>query len=161
MSERSHFDDLLTAFDFAMLVTQTPTGQLRARPMAIANYRGDGRLLFATGDYTGKIDELFQHPQVNVALQGSNRYLSVSGTAEVVRDRNLINEVWEPSWKIWFPQGQDDPALVLIRVNAAVGEYWDMSGGSSLEFVFEAGKALLRGDKIDESRLDHAKVRLD
>ncbi len=27
--------------------------------------------------------------------------------------------------KTWFPDGKDDPAIVLIRIQLASGHYWD------------------------------------
>jgi general stress protein 26 len=50
--------DLLEDIGVAMLVTRTPEGQLRGRPMALAEVEPDGTLWFITGKHSAKVDEL-------------------------------------------------------------------------------------------------------
>jgi general stress protein 26 len=49
-------------------------------------------------------------------VSASNKYLSVSGVAEVCTDRAKIAELWTEEWKLWFPGGKDDANLALLRV---------------------------------------------
>lgn len=155
------FKALIKDFDNAMFITQTSTNELRARPMVIADYMDDGDLLFITSGEAPKTQEALEHPQVNVTMQSSNKFLSLSGVASLSYDRAKIEQVWKPSWKAWFPQGKDDPGISLIRVTAKNGEYWDMSGASKMRFVFEAGKALVQGEKLDDyPESMHGKVNL-
>lgn len=153
--------ELITHFDNAMLVTQTPDEQIRARPMAIAEVEHVADLYFATGKQSGKINELLQHPHVAVIMQGDNRYLSLSGTIRQEDDQAKINELYSPAWDIWFPMGKDDPNLTLLHFVPKDAEYWDMHGSNQLKFLWEAGKALLQGDTIDtDAASEHEKVHL-
>lgn len=155
------FKVLIKDFDNAMFVTQTPTHELRARPMVIADPMEDGDLIFITSGEAPKTKEAVEHPQVNVTMQSSNKFLSLSGIASVSYDKAKIEQVWKPAWKAWFPKGKEDPEIRLIRVTAQSGEYWDMSGVNKMSFVFRAGKALLQGEKLDEySDSTHSKVNL-
>lgn len=155
------FKALIKDFDNAMFVTQTHTNELRARPMVIADHMDNGDLIFITSDDAPKTDEALEHPQVNVTMQGSNKFLSLSGVASLSFDKAKIHEVWKPTWKAWFPKGKEDPSLSLIRVTARNGEYWDMSGASKIRFAFEAGKALVQGEKLDNyPESTHGKVSL-
>jgi general stress protein 26 len=155
------FKALIKDFDNAMFVTQTPTDELRARPMVIAEHMENGDLLFITSGEAPKTKEALEHPQVNVTMQSSNKFLSLSGIASISFDRAKIDEVWNPSWKAWFPKGKDDPNISLIRVTAHSGEYWDMSGASKIRFVFEKGKAIVQGEKLDDyPESMHGKVDL-
>ena len=45
-----------------------------------------------------------------------SRYVSVSGTASISRDREKMKELWSPIHKAWFPKGLDDPNIALLRV---------------------------------------------
>lgn len=146
--KRKHLAELIGHFDTAMLVTRTASGGMRSRPLAIAEARADGRLYFATSIESGKVHEIDVNPHVNVAMQnGHRRFVSLSGRAHVERDRSLIDRLWSESWKVWFPQGKNDPALCLVAVDPTEAEYWDSSGATGLRYLFEAAKALATGTR--------------
>lgn len=141
--------DLLQDFDSAMLVTRCNDGQLRSRPMMLADVDDDGGLWFMTGGNSGKIDEIASDHHVNVALQTKSKFVSLSGQARIVHDRDKVAELWSEAWKVWFPGGKDDPNLVLLHVDGEMGEYWDNSGSSGIKYLIEAGKAYLSGTRPD------------
>jgi general stress protein 26 len=141
--------ELLDDFDSAMLVTRTAAGQLRSRPMQVADVQPDGVLWFMTERHSGKMEELAQDNHVNVVLQTGRKFVSISGTATPVDDRAKVAELWNEAWKTWFPGGQDDPGLVLLRVEGDAGEYWDNSGASGVKYLIEAGRAYLAGETPD------------
>ena len=64
---------------------------------------------------------------MNVAFSNpkSQTYVSLSGRAELVRDRAKLEELWKPELKAWFPKGLDEPDIALLRINPDQGEYWD------------------------------------
>ena len=74
--------DLLKDFDAAMLVTRTTDGQLRSRPMMLAEVDANGGLWFVTGGDSGKIEELAHDHHVNVAMQSKWKFVSISGRAK-------------------------------------------------------------------------------
>jgi general stress protein 26 len=154
--------DLLNEFGVGMLVTRTPDGSLRGRPMALAAADEDGTLWFATDRHSGKVDELDRDRHVAVTLQSKAKFVSLSGTARTVDDRAKLAELWKAEWKVWFPGGKDDPNIALLRVDGTAGEYWDNSGASGLKYLIEAGKALLGGTRPDvgDDPKVHAKVAL-
>jgi general stress protein 26 len=158
---KQDFLHLLHAFDNAMLVTHTPDGLFRGRPMAIAQADDDGGLWFATASDTGKVDELAHDDQVLVTMQSATRYLTVRGRAELVRDRAKVDELWSEHWRLWFDQGKGDPRLVLLHVRAEEAEYWDRSGLSGLKYAFKAAQAYVKGERGTSADQDqHGKVRL-
>ena len=153
-------DELIALFDTAMLVTTSLRGKPRARPMAIAGHHEGGLLYFATRAEDEKLEEVLQQPDVAVTFQEGQRFLSISGQARVETDVQLARELWKPAMKLWFPDGARDPQLTLILVEPTYAEYWDRSGVRRLEFLWEAGKALVRGELPEVERRDmHAKVR--
>lgn len=158
--QETTFRDVLEHFDNAMLVTRSSDGTLRGRPMAIARSEADGTLWFFTSVESGKVDEILSDPRCAAVMQGSLRYLSLSGQAELVRDRKRIDDLWQRPYEAWFKQGKDDPDLALIHFVAAEGEYWDSSGAKGLRYVFEVAKALARGDTVDASKLETTNARV-
>jgi general stress protein 26 len=157
-----HLHDLIKDFDTAMLVTHTPEGGLHARPLTVAAARGDGLLYFSTNVESPKVAEIDSDTTVAVTFQDESRYVAVTGTAELSRDRALIDELWNETWKVWFPKGKDDPSLAIIRVTPTTGEYWDQTGLKGVRYLFDSVKAYATGtsppEKTDDRR--NAKVQL-
>jgi general stress protein 26 len=118
---------LIEKIEFAMLTTFDRDGSLRSRPMATQKTDFDGDLWFFTQADTPKIHEIEhdQHVNVSFASPEDQHYVSLSGRAQIVRDPQKINELWDPSLKAWFPEGPDDPNIALLKVNVEKGEYWD------------------------------------
>jgi general stress protein 26 len=118
---------LIKDIKFAMLTTVEDDGSLRSRPMATQQAEFDGDLWFFTGASSAKVGEVQRDRQVNVSYADTDgqRYVSVSGTAQLVRDRAKIKELWNPIFKAWFPDGLDDPDLALLKVAVERAEFWD------------------------------------
>ncbi|HKP56246.1 MAG TPA: pyridoxamine 5'-phosphate oxidase family protein [Polyangiales bacterium] len=160
---QQNFHDILKEFKDAMLITRGSTTGLHGRPMAIADTDEDGSVWFITGSDTSKVLEIEQDATALAVMQSSLKSLSVSGRAELSRDRNKIHELWKESFRVWF-KGKDDPNLVLIRLNPAEAEYWDTSGAQGVKFALRFAKAYVTGQSMtDDEREDvntHAKVQL-
>ena len=145
---------LLQEFDTAMLVTRTDDGFLRARPMAIQEpaieFTGD--LWFASSIDSQKMDEIARNPQVCVTcLRGrGSAYISISAHANVRRDRALVHKLFKPDWKVWWPQGPDDPQIAFIELQVERAEYWEPAGGS-VRVLYEMVKSLIKGEAGDRN----------
>ena len=118
----------------AMMTTVEPDGSLHSRPMATQDMKDvkfDGSLWFFTLAGAPKVGEVEQHRKVNLSYARSddNLFVSISGSAELVRDEKKIKELWHPFYKAWFPKGQDDPELALLKVTVEEAEYWDAPSG--------------------------------
>lgn len=122
--------EIVKAVDICMLTTVGDGGGLHSRPMS--NNREvefDGDLWFFTYGSSHKVDEVGRVPNVNASFADvkEQQYASVSGSAEVVRDRAKIEELWQPQLKAWFPEGVETPDIALLKVTAERAEYWDGS----------------------------------
>lgn len=122
--------EIVKAVDICMLTTVGDGGDLHSRPMS--NNREvefDGDLWFFTYGSSHKVDEVGRVPKVNASFADvkGQLYASVSGGAELVRDRAKIEELWQPQLKAWFPEGVDTPDIALLKVTAERAEYWDGS----------------------------------
>ncbi|HEX6183439.1 MAG TPA: pyridoxamine 5'-phosphate oxidase family protein [Pyrinomonadaceae bacterium] len=122
--------EIVKAVDICMLTTTDEEGGLRSRPMS--NNRDvefDGDLWFFTYGSSHKVDEVGRVPQVNASFADvdAQLYASLTGRAEVVRDRARIEEHWKPQLRAWFPEGVDTPDIALLKVTVERAEYWDGS----------------------------------
>jgi len=139
---------------YSMTTTVTKSGELRSRPLYINSNTnspsGNIEIAFFCRNDSSTFDEISCNKQVNLAFQTSNQFLSVNGPAAIVKDPTKIKELWSESYRVWFPQGKDDPSLLLARVDVKEAEYWDQSGISGLKYGFGVLKALAEGQRVDE-----------
>ncbi len=124
-------DGMIRNIPVAMLTTVNARGWLRSRPMVVQEAPFDGLLWFFTSGKAAKAADIRDRRQVNVSFASpeSDRYVSVSGVATIVDDRELARRMWNESYRRWFPRGLDDPDLRLIRIEAEEAEYWDQAEG--------------------------------
>jgi general stress protein 26 len=161
-TERQKFFETLRKFNTAMLTTINASGQLHARPMAIAEIEPNGNLIFFTDDRSVKVDELTQNPEASVTCQnGWKDTVVVRGKAEVFRDTAKARRLWRKTYQTWFPDGPDDPTLIMIRVTGEQGEYWDNSGAQGIQYMFKAAKAIATRSRPEPDTVDeHGIVNL-
>ena len=136
----------------AMMTTVDTDGYIRSRPMATQEAEFDGTLWFFTKEHTGKVASIEndQHINVTYADDKKNLWISVTGRASLVRDKEKIRELWKPTLKAWFPDGVDDPELALIRVDVEGAQMWDSPSGKLVTLAGFA-KSILRGRSIEEN----------
>jgi general stress protein 26 len=164
MSESTEHDDqvhklreLIREIRVAMMTTTEPDGTLRSRPMATIDDPSDSALWFFTKGDSPKVDEVRRERHVNLSYAdpAHQKYVSVSGTAMLVRDRKRAEAYWNPLDKAWFPKGLDDPELALLRVDINKAEYWDVPSSTMVHLVGFV-KALATGQSYQPG--DHARV---
>ncbi len=152
---------MIKGIDFGMLTTVDDDSTLRSRPMSTnGNVEFDGDVWFFTYGASHKVLEAQQRPQVNVAFSDPKQqnYVSLSGTASLVRDKAKIEELWTPALKAWFPDGTDTPDIALLKVTAHKGEFWD-SPASLVAHAIGLVKNLATGGGTNVG--DNKKVDLD
>ncbi|HYR57386.1 MAG TPA: pyridoxamine 5'-phosphate oxidase family protein, partial [Chthoniobacteraceae bacterium] len=144
--QRDHFISLLKNFHTVMLVTLAGENQFHARPMAIARVEDDGRLWFITAAETAKVHEIeFDSHVFLTAQHGNSAFVSLTGRASLVADREKIAELWAERFRVWFPGGKDDPNIELITVRPERGEFWDSTGLNRCKYLWEAARAYVTG----------------
>ena len=147
---------------FCMMTTETPEARLMSRPMTCQQFDDGGTLWFFAHTDSELTVSLDFDDNVNLAFASpeKNTYLSIAGTAEVVKDMKKVDELWNPFVKAWFPEGKTDPKLCLIRVTALSAEYWD-SPSSKVIQLFALAKALTTGKVYEASPSENDRVRLN
>lgn len=132
-----------------MMTTLNDNGVLHARPMQTMPHAGfeDATLWFFTKADSQKASEIDRHWRVNLAYADPDdqNYVSMSGVAQVVRDKAKIQELWRDILTTWFPKGMDDPELALIKVTVDSAEYWD-SPSSLMVHAYGYVKAKVTGE---------------
>lgn len=131
ITDLSNFID---ASKFGMMTTRdASSGKLVSRCMAVAAKESGGiDLLFHTNTESHKTDELQDDSHVNISfLNSSGEWASVSGTATVQTDRELVKKHYSPILKTWLGDlgdgkhdgSENDPRIGVIRVKTITATY--------------------------------------
>ena len=149
--------ELIEDIKIGMLTTMDDDGTLRSRPLHTVHVDDeDCTLWFFTSVSSPKVSEMESDAgRVNVSYANPAKqdYVSVSGHAAIVRDREKMKAMYTKWIEVFFPKGLDDPDLALLRVDVEKAEYWD-SPGSSVARLYALAKGLATGktDALGENR---------
>ncbi|TYP88061.1 pyridoxamine 5'-phosphate oxidase family protein [Blastococcus xanthinilyticus] len=140
--------ELIKGERFGFLTTLTPEGKLTSRPMTLQEVEFDGDLWFFAERSSHPVAHIAAQPQVNVGIGSGGTWVSLTGHARVVEDLAKKKELWNGGVEAWFPNGPEDPEVVLLKVEGDSAEYWDSPGGR-LATAFSFVKAKATGERID------------
>ncbi|AYD05181.1 pyridoxamine 5'-phosphate oxidase family protein [Neorhizobium sp. NCHU2750] len=146
---------LIEKIGFCMLTTQSGS-DLRARPMAAHAEEIENAIYFLTDVASHKDDEIARHPNVCLAFADSKgqKYVSISGTAEVQNDREKIHDLWATPAKAWWDNA-DDPSIRVLKIIPSYAEYWDRPG-TVISYIKMAAAAVSssRPDMGDSAKVE-------
>ncbi len=119
---------LIDGIETAMVTTRRADGHLVSRAMATQRRTAGADLWFMTNAESEKFEEIAKDPHVNVSYyrDRTREWVSVSGRALLSKDRDLIDALYQPDWKMWLGDtgdgkrdgGPHDPRIALILVEA-------------------------------------------
>lgn len=152
------FKTLVEDIRVCMFITNTNSDE-HTRPMSTAEVDEDGTLWFLTDIRSVKVDEVQAERDVHLVFShpGKESYLDVWGTGTVHQDRQLIKAKWSPPAKAWFPEGDEDPNLALLKIKPTAVYYWDSKYGKMVQFFQMAIAAVTGNPKVadsDEGKLE-------
>ena len=121
---------MLSEIPVAMVVTDTANGEhLRARPMAVRPVPEEGAIYFLTDVGAPKSAEIERDHEICLALADNekHKYLSITGRAEIIDDRDRVKQIWSIYDKAFWSNA-DDPRIRILRVWPENAEYWEGAG---------------------------------
>lgn len=154
----AHLKSLIEDIQFCMLTTADRDGALRSRPLQTAGVDDDCTLWFFTSRTSPKVIEAeADGGRVNLsyANPAKSDFVSVSGRATLVQDREKMRALYTKWIDVFFPKGLDDPDLALLRVDVEKAEYWD-APNTGVGRLFALAKGLATGNV--EGVTDNAKL---
>ncbi len=131
---RQKIGELIKSIRIAMLTTAADDGSFDSRPMATQEREFDGTVYFLTREESGKVQEIKADSHVSLLYSdpGNSKFVSAKGRASVSKDRAKIHELWNPMYKAWFPDGEEDPHIAVLRVEVMEAQYWEASSSKLL-----------------------------
>ena len=141
--------DIIDQARIGMLTTRF-AGGLRARPLEARADRDAGIIWFVTDVRGAKDDEVDAAHDIGLVFihEDDRAYLSITGSASVIRNTAKAKEIWKKTDDIWLPGGPDDPNARLLRVDPITAELWD-GPSSAAGAAFEFAKARLTGEQLN------------
>lgn len=142
-----------------MMITHSQEDGLHARPMTAIFERERNRILFYTHLSSGKSTELAHDGDVMLSFADPevSEFVSVTGTAALTTDPDLIQAHWSSFVVAWFPDGATGADVAMIVVTPARGEYWD---GPSSQIVSAIKMLVASATDSAPDMGDHAAVDL-
>jgi general stress protein 26 len=156
---RKKISELVKEIRIAMLTTLAKDNTMSSRPMAVQDKPFDGTLWFLTRSTSEKIDEIEEDSHVTLTFSepSDSTYIALKGRAHVNQDRAKIKELWNPMYKAWFPKGEDDPEIAVLRVEVSEADYWEASGSKIVQLIKYAA-ASVTGGKVPLGEAGHVDV---
>jgi len=148
-SDIEHVWKLIHDIPVAMVVTHEGHGEnMRARPMAVRPAKDEGLIYFLTDAQTPKAEEVRHNQSVCLALSDnkSQKYVSISGRAEVIDDRERVKKYWSVYDKAFWPD-KDDPRIRVLRVTPESAEFWE--GDGRVVTAVKLAAAIASGERMN------------
>lgn len=147
---------------FCLMTTrQKESGYLVSRCMAVAAHEGLD-LFFHTNTESGKTDELVGDPHVNIGFlkESNGDWASVSGTAEIISDRETVKKYYSNQLKAWVGDlgdgihngGPNDPRVGVIKVRVRTATY-SLAEGNPISRSIEVAKGTITGKPAHVNKL--------
>lgn len=132
---------LAKSISICMLATRDGD-EIRSRPMGAYIRPEEHAVYFLTDVKAHKDDEIRQFPNVCMAFADASgqKYVSITGRAEVSNDRSKIKELWGMVAKAWW-NSPEDPNIRVLKVAPNDAEYWD-SPGTVVSYIKMAAAAV-------------------
>lgn len=160
MKTREEIRDMIRDARIGMLTTtEGQNGRIHQRPMSVAEVDDQNRIWFFIDETSHKVAELMSGGKAALGFinNSDQEWLAINGSATVTKDREKMKELWNPTYKAWFPEGLDAPNLALLCIEMEQASYWESKGGMIVT-AYEMIKAAITGEPADNG--EHAVVRM-
>ena len=164
MSKQAQMDTIqamVKDIKYTMMTTRNGEDHLHSCPMNTTETSIGAKEIWFIGHKPSEtVDNIKQNPEVNLAYvtQESDKYLSISGTAELVEDEEKLNELWSVMYNAYFEQGKDDPKIQLIKVVPHGAEYW--ANGNAITSAVKMAAAALTDNAVEKSLGENFSIKL-
>lgn len=164
MSKQAQMDTIqamVKDIKYTMMTTRNDENHLHSCPMNTTETSIGAKEIWFIGHKPSEtVDNIKQNPEVNLAYvtQEPDKYLSISGSAELVEDEEKLNELWSVMYNAYFEQGKDDPKVQLIKVVPHGAEYW--TNGNAIASAVKMAAAALTDNAVEKSLGENFSIKL-
>lgn len=144
--------ELAEKADICFFTTNLTELPLTTRPMSTREVDANGDIWFFSRKDSDKNKEIAADNRVQLFYSNSSNYefLTLYGTATIIKDDERAKELWSAIAKTWFNEGYDDPELTLIKIEPRDGHYWDTKDGKIVS-LFKMVAGAITGREMNNS----------
>lgn len=144
--------ELAEKADICLFTTNLTQLPLTTRPMSTRAVDENGDLWFFSRKGSNKNEEITADNRVQLFFSNNSSYefLTLYGTATIIKDDAKAKELWSAIAKTWFNEGYDDPELTLLKIVPKDGHYWDTKDGKIIS-LFKMVAGAITGKEMNNS----------
>ncbi len=164
MSKQQQMDTIqamVKDIKYTMMTTRTHEDHLHSCPMNTTETSIGAKEIWFIGHKPSEtVDNIKNNPEVNLAYIAldDERYLSITGKAELVEDKEKLDELWSVVYNAYFEEGKEDPKVQLIKVVPHGAEYW--ANGNTLTSAFKMTAAAVTKTAVGDSLGENFSIEL-
>ncbi len=164
MSKQQQMDTIqamVKDIKYTMMTTRTHEDHLHSCPMNTTETSIGAKEIWFIGHKPSEtVDNINNNPEVNLAYIAldDERYLSITGKAELVEDKEKLDELWSVIYNAYFEEGKEDPKVQLIKVVPHGAEYW--ANGNTLTSAFKMTAAAVTKTAVGDSLGENFSIEL-
>ncbi|TXD96962.1 general stress protein [Psychrobacter frigidicola] len=164
MSKQEQMDKiqaLVKDIKYTMMTTRTSEDHLHSCPMNTTETSiGAKEIWFIGHKPSDTVENIKKNPEINLAYatQDNKDYLSITGKAELVEDKDKLEELWSTIYNAYFEHGKEDPKVQLIKVVPHGAEYW--ANGNAFANVFKITAAAVTDTAVGDSLGENFSITL-
>ena len=164
MSKQEQMDKIqamVKDIKYTMMTTRTSEDHLHSCPMNTTETSIGAKEIWFIGHTPSEtVENIKTNPEVNLAYvsQDDKNYLSITGTAELLEDKEKLNELWSVMYNAYFEKGKEDPSVQLIKVTPHGAEYW--ANGNAITSAFKMTAAAVTETSVEKSLGENFSIEL-
>ena len=164
MSKQEQMDKIqamVKDIKYTMMTTRTSEDHLHSCPMNTTETSIGAKEIWFIGHTPSEtVENIKTNPEVNLAYvsQDDKNYLSITGTAELLEDKEKLNELWSVMYNAYFEKGKEDPSVQLIKVTPHGAEYW--ANGNAITSAFNMTAAAVTETAVEKSLGENFSIEL-
>lgn len=118
-------------------------------------------LIFHTNTESGKTDDIEKDSRINMSfLNATGSWASVSGTASIITDRDVVKKYYSPALKAWLGDlgdgkhdgSENDPRIGVIKIEAKTATY-AISSSNAISRGIEMVQGAITGNAAQVNKL--------
>jgi general stress protein 26 len=156
---REKLHEIVAKSRAVMLLTHGANDAIEGRPMSVVKQDNDGTIYLVTSVDSKKVDQLSKDSVASLSIANGIGFAIIAADIHVSQHRSLIAELWQDSWKIWFPDGKNDTSIAILVAHPTEATFWEADMSKGLSYFYRAVKARVLGEELeirpgDQERVD-------
>lgn len=155
---KNKIKEIAEDIDFTMMATKLDQIPFFAIPMSTKKVDNEGNIWFLSGRDSDHNTHITNDKRVQLIYSkpGDQTYMILYGSAIIVTDTIVLNELYSKSDDMWF-NGVEDPNLSAIKFSPIEAHCWEPKH-NKLVTLFKMGLGMFTGEQPEIGEETHLKI---